>query len=130
MGLREQAATDLITILTDVDGGFGWRVTVQAPDGNRAELVGFTSDIAQALDLNTGQLISGRTVSLVLPLAPLLASGLGDIRVSQDPYRDPWIVQFTDALGRGGQFVITEARPDRTIGAVSCSLTAYTDNAA
>jgi len=124
MSLREQAAADLTTIVEDTDG-FGWPITVTAPDGTSADLVGLSSDIAQTIDPDTGQAVSGRHAHVFLRLSSLTTAGLGIPRGIADAGSDPWVVTFDDIDGTEHSFKVMEALPDRAIGGVVCLLEAY-----
>ena len=125
MSLRDQAAADLRVILEDSVGGFGWPITVTSPEGVTASLVGFSNDIAQTIDPETGIAVSGRSASIALAIASLTAAGLGLPRSIADGARYPWRVTFNDIGGTSHTFKVSEAMPDRAIGAVTCTLEAY-----
>lgn len=125
MNLRQQAATDLQAIVEDGATGFGWPITVTAPSGASATLVGFSSDIGQTLDPQTGQAIAARKASVVLRIASLTAAGLTMPRGVDDEGSRPWVVAFADINGAAFTFKVTEAMPDRAIGCVVCVLEAY-----
>lgn len=124
MSLREQAATDLHTILTDQDD-FGWPITVTDPDGTSASLVGFSGDIFQTIDPDTGQAIAGRNAHVAISKKSLSDAGLGEPRGIADNTIKPWKVSFDDTNGVTYNFKVLEAMPDRTIGVVTCMLEAY-----
>jgi hypothetical protein len=125
MGLRDQAAADLRVILEDTAAGFGWAIAVTDPNGNRADLKGFSNDVSQAIDANTGVVVSGRTASVVIALSSLASVGL-DIPVGiSERGRKPWLVEFNDITGATWRFKVIESLPDRGIGAVRCQLEAY-----
>lgn len=126
MGLLAQAAADLVSILEDVDGGFGTRVLLTSPSGASAELVGLMNDISQVIDPETGLLVSGRSSTLTLPLESIRAAGLPEPRVVQERATDPWIVELLDGDVDQRRFVISGVRPDRSFGggrgAITCFL--------
>lgn len=124
MGLRAQAATDLATICADEDG-FGWPVTVTDPDGTSADLVGLTSDVAQAIDPETGMVVSGRTASVALAISALTDAGLGIPYGVPDSDSRPWRVMFDDVNGTEHTWKVAETRPDRAVGGVVLLLEAY-----
>lgn len=126
MGLRQQAAADLQAILQDADSGFGWPITVQNPAGAIASLVGFSNDVSQMIDMETGMAISGRVASVALSLDTLEAvEGLGIPVGVADTTGKPWLVTFNDVLGHEHVFKVREARPDRALGVVICLLETY-----
>ena len=76
MGLRDQAFTDLKTIIRD-DDAFGYPITVIEPGGTSHDLVGLSNEISAVIDPDTGQLVSGRvvTVSISIDDLPSYPSG-------------------------------------------------------
>lgn len=123
MGLREQAAADNRAILEDSAAGFGWPITVTSPAGtDTAELTGYSNDIHQAVDADTGMLVSGRTVSCTLSIASLAAAGFGIPQGSAESTSRPWVVEFSDVGGRAYRLKVRESRPDRALNCVLCIL--------
>jgi hypothetical protein len=131
MGLREQAGLDLLGILEDRDGGFGWPITVTNPAGASLDLIGFSSDIGLTIDPETGVAISGRTASVALPISRILDAGFALPRAVTDTSSKPWLVRFDDAYGRSHLFKVQSADPDTSIGGggsggcITCKLEAY-----
>jgi len=125
MGLREQAAADLKTILEDSAAGFGWPITVTDPAGTEAALVGYSTDISELVDPGTGLAVSGRHASIALALASLTAAGLGMPSGVANQHAKPWLVAFDDVAGNAHTFKVSESRPDRAIGVVVCILELY-----
>ena len=127
MGLRETAEADLAFILEDGDQGFGWPITITDPDGNVGNLTGFSNDIAQIIDPDTGQAVSGRLASAVLRISSIntvlpssgLPKGIADAGLK------PWIVVFDDINGNVHTFKVAQSNPDRALGIVSLLLEAY-----
>jgi hypothetical protein len=122
VGLREQAAADNRAILEDSAAGFGWPITVTDPNGNTAARIGFSNDIAQAIDADTGMLVSGRSVSCTLSIASLVAVGLGVPQGIAESNSRPWVIEFSDVGGRPYRMKVRESRPDRSLGCVLCIL--------
>lgn len=121
MGLREQAALDAKTILEDSTSGFGWPFTLTSPVGVAAELVGFTTDIGQTIDPDTGQAVAGRRASVAVSW-----SALAELPVAvADSTRKPWVVTFADSQGVTADWKVTEVLPDRAVGVVVLLLEAY-----
>jgi hypothetical protein len=125
MGLREQAAADLRTILEDTAAGFGWAISVTPPDGAPVALVGFSTDIAQVIDPETGIAVTGRSASVAIAIASLTAAGLDIPKAVADESGRPWVVTFADIVGKAHTFSVLEAHPDRALGVVVCRLEAY-----
>lgn len=124
MSLREIAAADNRTILENEDD-FGWPITVIDPEESSLEMVGFSNDIAQVIDPQTGQAVSGRLASVALSIATLEENGFEIPKGITDGSSRPWVVTFNDINGHEHTFKITEANPDRTLGCVTCTLETY-----
>jgi hypothetical protein len=124
VGLREIAEADLQSILGDLDG-FGWPITVIDPSGNSQGLLGFSNDISQLIDPDTGQAVSGRLASVALSMSALSDVGLGLPQGIADAGIKPWVVQFDDIQGNLHTFKVAQSNPDRALGLVTCVLEAY-----
>jgi hypothetical protein len=122
VGLREQAAADNRAILEDSAAGFGWPITVTDPHGNGGALVGYSNDISQAIDADTGMLVSGRSVSATLSIASLTAAGLGIPQGIIESNSRPWVLEFSDVGGKAYRLKVRESRPDRALNCVLCIL--------
>ncbi len=127
MGLRDQISADIKNILEDVDMGFGWGITVTDPDGTTGDLKGFSNDMAQMIDVDTGLAISGRTASVAIHFTSLSEAGLGLPVAIADKTKKPWIVEFNDIVGNSHTFKVSESRPDRAAGVVVCLLECYSN---
>jgi hypothetical protein len=121
MGLREQAALDAQAILEDKTSGFAWSFTLTSPQGVAAQLKGFTTDIGQTIDPDTGQAVAGRRASVAISLRSLPELPL----LSADENRKPWLVRFSDAKGVRACWKAIEIIPDRAAGIVVLLLEAY-----
>lgn len=120
--LRQLAESDLAITLTDSVDGFGWPVTVTDPDGNTADLIGQTGDIAELIDPDTGQAVSGRLAHVALRIRDLEAAGLGLPQGVHESGRLPWRFAFDDINGNAHLFMVRQSNPDRTLGIVTCTL--------
>lgn len=125
MSLRATAETDLGAILEDGIYGFGWPITVTDPLGTVGSLTGFSDDIAQVIDPDTGQAVSGRIASVALRISSLTAKGLGLPRGIANSDSKPWIIQFDDINGNAFKFKVSQSNPDRALGVVICLLELY-----
>ncbi len=127
MSLRLLSESDLQGILEDKATGFGWDVTIKTPGGVSESLVGFSNDISQMIDPDTGQAVSGRLATVVLRISSIYAAlpGVGLPEGISDPTLDPWTVTFDDINGLPYTFKITSADPDRTLGIIPCILETY-----
>lgn len=129
MNLRQQAAADLLGILEDTAAGFGWPIVVRNPAGTEHAMTGFSADISQTIDPQTGVAVAGRVASVALPIARLLAADLGVPRNVAPNDRKPWVVAFDDIHGRPHRFKVQSARPDLSAGIVVCTLELYREQA-
>ena len=127
MGLRSIAEQDLGLIIEDSTTGFGWPITVTDPLGNSGTgpLTGFSDDIAQIIDPDTGMAVSGRLASVALRISSLIAAGITLPRGIADAGRKPWIIQFDDINGNAFKFKVSQSNPDRALGLVTCLLELY-----
>jgi len=125
VGLRETAEKHLAGILENKKRGFGWDITVTDPFGQPVSMVGFSNDISQIIDPETGQLVSGRSASVSLRISTLAAACFRlPIGVSDSSMR-PWVIQFEDINGNPYRFKVSKSNPDRGLGVVTCLLEAY-----
>lgn len=125
MNLRTQAEADLAFTLEDGVFGFAFDITVTDPDGNSGILTGSSNDIAQLIDPDTGQAVSGRLASVALRLSSLAAEGLGIPEGTADESSKPWVIAFDDINGSPHAFKVSESNPDRALGVVVCILEGY-----
>ncbi len=121
MGLREQAAVDLKRFVEDTDG-FAWPITITDPTGTSLSMTGLSNDIHQAIDPQTGMLVSGRSAHVTLIQSTLCDAGLDRPIGIASGSGKPWVVVFDDVQGETYKFAIREALPDRTVGIVVCRL--------
>lgn len=125
MGLREIAAADMSFIIETDEHGFRWPITVTDPDGLTADMYGFSDDISQIIDPDTGQAVSGRLASVSLIISSLYALGFGIPQGIADVTKKPWLIQFDDINGNSFTFKVSESNPDRALGTVVCILELY-----
>lgn len=127
MGLRNTAERDLGAILEDSAYGFGWPITITDPDGSTStDLVGFSTDISQIIDPDTGQVVSGRLASVGLRISTLQAQGFDLPRGVHDAASKPWLVAFDDINGTPYTFKVRQSDPDRALGLIVCILEGWT----
>ena len=126
MGLRSIAEIDLGIILEDDIYGGGWSITVTNPAGLIKPLTGFSNDISQIIDPDTGQPVSGNLASVALRIGALTAVGLTLPVGIADISSKPWLIQFDDINGNAFTFKVSQSNPDRTLGIVTCLLELYT----
>ena len=125
MSLRDIAEQDLSTILEDHVTGFGWAITVTDAAGLSVPLTGFSNDVSQAVDPETGQLVSGRIATVTLRIGLLTANGLALPVGVADPTIKPWLMTFDDINGNSYTFKVSQSNPDRALGLVFCVLETY-----
>ena len=125
MGLRDQAERDLSFILEDGVRGFGWSINVTDPSGAFGTLTGFSDDISQVIDPDTGEAVSGRLASITLRISSLTTAGLSLPVAIADSALKPWIIEFNDINGNPFKFKVSQSNPDRALGIVVCILELY-----
>lgn len=125
MSLRQLAEADLGTILEDGVTGFGWPITITDPAGNAGTLTGFSDDIAQVIDPDTGMAVSGRLASVALRISSLALEGLTLPKGIADAGSKPWVIEFDDINGNAYKFKVSQSNPDRALGLVTCLLELY-----
>jgi len=132
MNLRTLVENDLKLILEDSIGGFGWSITLIDPSGNSTDIIdgglkGYSNDISQVVDPDTGTIVSGRSASVAVRISTLLDNGFSLPVGIADTNMKPWICKFNDINGNGGTFKVMQSNPDRTIGIVTLILELYND---
>jgi hypothetical protein len=126
MGLRAEGEAALAETLEDLDL-WGWPITITDPDGVTASLTGQSGDVAQIIDPQTGDVISGRLAHCTLRLTSLTAAGFTSVpRGIMSSSSKPWIVVFDDIEGNSYTFKVRQSSPDRTLGIVTLVLESYT----
>lgn len=132
MGLRQTAESDLAFILEDDTYGFGYPITITNPAGSVKNLTGYSNDIAQLIDPDTGQAVSGRLASAVVRISTLFSTTGGPAFTSlpvaiPDESQTPWLVEFNDINGNPYKFKVAQSNPDRALGIISLILETYED---
>ena len=125
MSLRLIAEQDLGLILEDTTTGFGYPIVITDPDGNSGAFTGFSDDISQIIDPDTGQAVSGRLASIAIRISQLYLKGLGMPKGIADSSSKPWIVEFDDINGNPYKFKVDQSNPDRALGLLVCLLELY-----
>ena len=107
--------------------GFGWPVSVTDPAGLTVSgLMGFSTDVAQLIDPDTGQAVSGRMAAVAIHIASLTEAGFTTLpRGIAESKSKPWVVTFDDINGNSFTFKVQQSNPDRTIGWLSLLLEVY-----
>lgn len=125
MSLRRVAERDLGFILESHEEGFRWELSLTPPSGAPVPMFGFSNDIAQVIDPDTGQLVSGRLATVALRISTLNELGIALPTGVADQSKRPWLVTFDDINGKPGRFKVRQADPDRALGLVVCFLEVY-----
>jgi len=128
MALRDHAAEVWRTITNDEACAMGWPVVLTDPAGfSPAEpLIGRSQDIAQVIDPDTGQMVSGRLATASLCIQDILDAGFSELpRNIPDTTIKPWLVAFDDLRGNTFTFKVVESNPDRTLDNIIVHLEAY-----
>ena len=126
MGLRDIALADNKQFLNDDAFGFGYKITVTDIAETSVEFTGYSNDIGTTIDADTGQPVAGRTASIALHTADIIASTLVGLPVNiADETTKPWRVDFLDINGVQCNFKVVDVMPDRALGMTVCILTVY-----
>lgn len=103
--------------------GFAWDLVLTAPDGESESIKGFSNDISQSIDPDTGQIIGARTVTVAIAPDDLT---IGRPKSIPDKASKPWTVSFDDLSSVQSTFKVTTTYPDQTLGLLVCVLENYT----
>jgi hypothetical protein len=122
MNLRELATDDLNVIMST---DFGWIITIIDPADIFADITGYSNDISQVIDPDTGQIVSGRLATIAVPLRALANEGLSIPENIEDATKKPWRVLFKDTANNDYTFKVISSNPDRALGIVTCELEIY-----
>ncbi len=124
-GLRELAEADLETIVEDDVFGFARDITLTNPAGTSQVLQGFSNDVSQVTDPETGQLVSTRLASATLRTSKITLPG-GLPEGVADASQKPWRVSFKDISGETIEYKVAHGNPDRALGVIFLVLELYT----
>jgi len=122
MNLREIATNDLNVIMS-ID--FGWVITIIDPTDISANITGYSNDISQVIDPDTGQIVSGRLATIAIPLRALANEGLSIPENKENSTEKPWRILFKDTDNNDYTFKVIGSNPDRALGIVTCELEIY-----
>lgn len=125
MSLRAIASADLLTITTDTVGGFAWPITLIDPAGVETPARGFSNDIGQVFDPESGMVISGRAASVAIHVGELPV-GTRPQGIKQQG-ATPWRVRFDDIEGASVLFRVTASDPDMSLGLYVLHLGAFSE---
>ncbi len=125
MGLRSLAEADNRVILNDSAFGFGYDITLTDPAGNAQPLTGFSTDISQLIDPETGTAVSGRLSTVALNINDITTAGLSMPKGIADSMIKPWLIKFDDINGNAHTFKVSKSDPDRAIGMIILTLEFY-----
>jgi len=131
VNLRELAEQDLGVILEDDINGFGWSINLTNPQEIKTDdvidggLKGYSNDISQTIDPETGQVVSGRSASVSIRMSTLLLNGFTlPVGIANTTLK-PWLVTFNDINGSSHTFKVAQSNPDRTLGIITLILEFY-----
>ncbi len=127
MNLREIAELDLALTLEDADNGFGIPATITDTAGTSSIINVQSGDIHVLYDPDTDVKISARTAHISVRIASLTAAGLEMPKAQPDQSKNPYTFEFADSNGVIRKFIVSEARPDRTLGIVTIILELITE---
>lgn len=125
MGLRETAKADNHVILNDSVFGFGYSIVITDPTGTDTPFTGFSNDISQIIDPDTGVAVSGRLATVAIHIKDLFDAGLELPVGVADSASKPWLFTFDDINGISQVFKVAQSNPDRAIGMLVCILEFY-----
>lgn len=128
MQLRKLAEQDLSVIMEDDTHGFGWSIVITDPEGQAKPFTGLSDDIAQVIDPETGQAVSGRLASVAVRMSSLAKVGFTLPEGIADASKKPWLVEFEDINGCSFTFKVSRSNPDRALGVVTLLLETYKDD--
>ncbi|MCK9556234.1 hypothetical protein M0R36_10550 [bacterium] len=100
-------------------------MTITAPDGSTAVVLGFTSDIHLSVDPGTGELVSGCKASVSVLISDLEDAGFGAIHSVADSSSRPWLITMADSKGTETVYKVVETNPDRSVGLMLIFLGEY-----
>ena len=124
MSLRSNAELDLAVILEEPDCG-GEPIILINPAGDAEAFVAQTGDIAQVIDPETGQALTGRLAHVSIRISSILAKGFALPRGIPQESSKQWLVVFLDHQDAVYRFAVQQSNPDRTLGIVTCLLEFY-----
>lgn len=129
MNILLQAQEDTRKILNDQATGFAVAIFVTNLVGFRKEFSGFSNDIADLIDPETGQAANSRLVSVALSIQDLFADGFTTELPRGINKKDSkaWLVDFTDLLGLSTKWKVFKSNPDYGIGMVTLLLERWKD---
>jgi len=126
MGLRDIAKADNKAILNDSLYGFGYSIVITDPTGTTyPAFTGFSNDISQLIDPDTGMAVTGRMATVALHIQDIIDAGLTLPESIADSSLKPWLIAFNDINGALQTFKVSESTPDRAIGMLICILEFY-----
>ncbi len=125
MGLRELAEADNRAILNDGAYGFGYSISLENPAGTVTPFTGFSNDISQVVDPDTGVAVSGRLATVAININDIVDAGLELPKGIADAGSKPWLCRFDDINGNAHTFKVSKSDPDRAIGILICTLEFY-----
>ena len=108
--------------------GFKIGESINSDDLISGGLIGYSNDISQVVDPDTGMIVSGRSASISIRISTLVLAGMSMPKGIADTNLKPWIVKFKDINLNPFTFKVQQSNPDRTLGIVTLLLELYNDN--
>lgn len=129
MPLIDHVSADLSEILNDEDTG-GVACTITGPAGDSLPFNVQSADIHMAIDVGTGEIITGRQAHVTVIASELVTAGWwnnadssNDIHAESDTDKKPWLVTvYTN--GKPGTFKVIKTLPSG-LGRITLRLEAY-----
>ena len=124
MSLHDLARTTLESIMKNERTAFSRSFSVTDPEGTTASFYGRWNHISQAVDQETGAIITGEFVSAVIVKNDLVANGLTGVPEHiEDGEETPWL--FEQA---GKTYKVFNALADETMGTIVVILEPFDGN--
>ena len=96
------------------------------PDGAEHPLTVGTRNISQAIDPDTGELVSGQFISVTISLLTLAEKNISMPRNIQGHSENPWLVVMINHITNAETtYKVIHSAPDFTLGLIVCDLGNY-----
>lgn len=123
MGLLADFEENLALMLEDANCSPVQAITLTDPAGvTYPPLTGKADDIAQMIDPETGEAVSGRKASIALRLSSIYDAGANIPMGVHDETQKPWLVTFQNVNGFTATFRVKQSNPDRNAGIITLLL--------
>lgn len=120
MSLRDQALADAQFALENASD-FGQDINLIAPDGTVTPMRGYTGDITELIEPDSGQIVTGRSIHVMLFINSL-PPGPRPVGI-QDLNGIPWRVSFPNISSKVVKsYGVRATQPDDAMGTLSLEL--------